>query len=205
MGKFYKVDLSSMKEVERFTDEVVKDIEKKGGIDYLVLSAGGPPLGRWRRSSEVPPLAPSPVIVTLTSRASKGRSRCSVYHGKWCEVQEGTNRWGRFYTTYRLLPWIKQSVVVIGSPGAGAFFDESDPGFEKPDNRKQMTLLRQGRRDCLYLDAIFKVPPPPLSTNHVVDKGRNSQYGIPRSRSIIFSLDSSTQTVSTTRDFTLRW
>jgi len=52
-GKFYKVDLSSMKEVERFTDEVVKDVEKKGGIDYLVLSAGGPPLGRWRRSSEV--------------------------------------------------------------------------------------------------------------------------------------------------------
>ena len=69
-----------------------------------------------------------------------------------------------FYTTYRLLPWIKESVVVIGSPGAGAFFDESDPGFEKPENRKKMTQLRQGRRDCLYLDAIFKVHSytPPL-------------------------------------------
>jgi hypothetical protein len=67
----------------------------------------------------------------------------------------------RFYTTYRLLPVIKESVVVIGSPGAGAFYDESDPGFEKPENKKKMTIIRQGRRDCLYLDSIFKVPPRP--------------------------------------------
>lgn len=46
-GKFYKVDLSSMKDVERFTDEVMKDVKDKG-IDYLVLSAGGPPTGSWR-------------------------------------------------------------------------------------------------------------------------------------------------------------
>ena len=66
----------------------------------------------------------------------------------------------RFYTTYRLLPIIKKSVVVIGSPGLGAFYDDTDPGFEKPENRKKMTLLRQGRRDSLYLDAIFQVPSP---------------------------------------------
>ena len=83
--------------------------------------------------------------------------RCSVYHGTLFWVRTD---W-RFYTTYRLLPWIKESVVVIGSPGSGAFYDESDPGFEKPENRKQMTLLRQGRRDCLYLDAIFKVSENP--------------------------------------------
>ena len=53
LRKFYKVDLSSMKEVERFTDEVIKDVETKGGIDYLILSAGGPPVGRWRPSPEV--------------------------------------------------------------------------------------------------------------------------------------------------------
>ena len=46
-GKFYKVDLSSMKEVERFASEVSKDVEGKG-LDYLILSAGGPPTGRWR-------------------------------------------------------------------------------------------------------------------------------------------------------------
>jgi hypothetical protein len=47
LGKFYKVDLSSMAEVERFTNEVTKDYKDKG-IDYLVLSAGGPPTGNWR-------------------------------------------------------------------------------------------------------------------------------------------------------------
>ena len=47
LGKFYKVDLSSMREVERFTDEVTKDVKDKG-IDYLILSAGGPPTGHWR-------------------------------------------------------------------------------------------------------------------------------------------------------------
>jgi len=63
----------------------------------------------------------------------------------------------RFYATYRLLPVIKESVVVIGSPGHGAFYDETDPGFEKPENRKAMSLIRQGQRDSLFLDAIFKV------------------------------------------------
>jgi len=42
-----------MKDVERFTDEVNKDVQGKG-IDYLVLSAGGPPTGKWRMSPEVP-------------------------------------------------------------------------------------------------------------------------------------------------------
>jgi NAD(P)-dependent dehydrogenase (short-subunit alcohol dehydrogenase family) len=53
LGKFYKVDLSSMKEVERFTDEVAKDVAQRGGIDYLILSAGGPPVGRWRQGPDV--------------------------------------------------------------------------------------------------------------------------------------------------------
>ena len=51
-GKFYKVDLSSMKDVERFTDEVKKDVKDKG-VDYLVLTAGGPPTGHWRKGPEV--------------------------------------------------------------------------------------------------------------------------------------------------------
>jgi hypothetical protein len=108
----------------------------------------------------------------------------------------------RFYTTYRLLPWIKESVVVIGSPGLGAFYDESDPGFEKPENKKQMTQLRQARRDCLYLDAIFKVPSslPPHSADC-----RNSRYEIPKSHSTIFSLGSCTQTISTTKASTPAW
>ena len=63
MGKYYIVDLSSMKEVERFTDEVIKDVEKKGGIDYLILSAGGPPLGKWRPGPEVP--LPTPTELTF--------------------------------------------------------------------------------------------------------------------------------------------
>jgi hypothetical protein len=70
----------------------------------------------------------------------------------------------RFYTTYRLLPVIKESVVVVASPGFGAFYDESDPGFEKPENKKKMNMIRQGRRDALFLDSVFKVPSPlPLS------------------------------------------
>jgi len=93
--------------------------------------------------------------------------------------------------------------VVIGSPGLGAFFDESDPGFEKPENRKQMNVLRQGRRDCLYLDAIFKVPGLPLfnSIQFLVWKlmtvCRNFRCEIQRSRSIIFSLGSCIRIVST--------
>ena len=63
----------------------------------------------------------------------------------------------RFYTTYRLLPLIKETVVVVGGPGFGAFYDETDPGFEKLENRKKLTLIRQARRDSLFLDAIFKV------------------------------------------------
>src|SRR3979411_1806261 len=67
----------------------------------------------------------------------------------------------RFYTTYRLLPVINESVVVVAGPGFGAFYDESDPAFEKPENKKKMTIIRQGRRDTLFLDSIFKVPPFP--------------------------------------------
>jgi NAD(P)-dependent dehydrogenase (short-subunit alcohol dehydrogenase family) len=51
-GKFYKVDLSCMRDVERFTDQVAKDVGSNG-IDYLVLSAGGPPTGHWRGTPEV--------------------------------------------------------------------------------------------------------------------------------------------------------
>jgi hypothetical protein len=87
-------------------------------------------------------------------RGWKRRSLCNVYHGSFDFLEKID---GRFYTTYRLLPAIKESVVVIGSPGYGAFYDETDPGFEKPENRKKMTIIRQGRRDCLYLDSIFKV------------------------------------------------
>ena len=56
IGKFYKVELSSMREVERFTDQVMQDTKGKG-IDYLVLCAGGPPVGSWRGPTyEVHPL-----------------------------------------------------------------------------------------------------------------------------------------------------
>jgi hypothetical protein len=62
---------------------------------------------------------------------------------------------------------IKESVVVVAGPGFGAFYDESDPAFEKPENKKKMTIIRQGRRDTLFLDSIFKVPsfllPSPVS------------------------------------------
>jgi hypothetical protein len=51
-GKFYKVDLSSMKDVERFTDQVTADVKDKG-IDYVILTAGGPPSGHWRGTAEV--------------------------------------------------------------------------------------------------------------------------------------------------------
>jgi len=66
----------------------------------------------------------------------------------------------RFYTTYRLLPYVRESVVVIGSPGWGKFYDEKDPGFETPENRQKMNIINQGRRDSLYLDAIFKASKP---------------------------------------------
>jgi hypothetical protein len=79
----------------------------------------------------------------------------------------------RFYTTYRLLPVLKESVVVIGSPGFGAFYDENDVGFENPENRKKMTLIRQGRRDSLFLDAIFKVPQSFESINNKEFSVRN--------------------------------
>jgi len=52
-SKYYRADLSSMREVERMTDEVIKDVKDKGGIDYLILSAGGPPTGVWKKSPEV--------------------------------------------------------------------------------------------------------------------------------------------------------
>ena len=86
MGKYYIVDLSSMKEVERFTDEVIKDVAPKGGIDYLILSAGGPPLGKWRPGPEVPLPTPADRI-DIWARDLNGRLRCSVYHG-WC-IQGG--------------------------------------------------------------------------------------------------------------------
>jgi hypothetical protein len=87
----------------------------------------------------------------------------------------------RFYTTYRLLPVVKESVVVIASPGLGNFYDETDPGFEKPENRSKMTLIRQGRRDALFLDAIFKVYD---ETTRIITQlnvcVRNFQYEIQR-------------------------
>jgi len=112
----------------------------------------------------------------------------------------------RFYTTYRLLPVIKESVVVIGSPGSGAFYDESDPGFEKPENKKKMTLIRQGRRDCLYLDSIFKVPSPlhpPPQPLYVKLTYRNSLFVIREFHFIIFSLGLYILTVLKIKDLIL--
>jgi hypothetical protein len=51
-SKYYRADLSVMREVERLTDEIIKDVKDKGGIDYLILSAGGPPTGTWKKSPE---------------------------------------------------------------------------------------------------------------------------------------------------------
>ena len=48
-------------------------------------------------------------------------------------------------------------MIVVASPGWGAFYDETDPAFEKPQNKKKMGPIRQGRRDALFLDAVFKV------------------------------------------------
>src|SRR5205814_1984441 len=144
LGKFYKVDLSSMKDVEKFTDEVTKDVEKNG-IDYLILSAGGPPTGMWRRGPEVPSKGNMSLMVGI------GESICCTMSFT-VRPSRSTALTVRFYTTYRLLPVVKASVIVIGSPGFGAFYDESDPGFEKPENKQKMTFIRQGRRDCLYLD-----------------------------------------------------
>lgn len=78
-----------MRDVERFTEEVVRDVEGKGGIDYLVLSAGGPPTGRWRRSVEVYILDPRTYAaldfrcleMMLTIREWKKHLQYNVYHG----------------------------------------------------------------------------------------------------------------------------
>jgi NAD(P)-dependent dehydrogenase (short-subunit alcohol dehydrogenase family) len=55
-GKFYKVDLASMADIQRFTDQVSSDVKSKG-LDYLVLCAGGPPTGRWK--GPTPEVSPS--------------------------------------------------------------------------------------------------------------------------------------------------
>jgi hypothetical protein len=146
-GKFYKVDLSSMRDVERFTDEVTKDVDGRG-IDYLVLTAGGPPTGHWRGTSEVS------IALNIILMTGIGKRVCSAMS---CEVLTFLQVDNRFYSTYRLMPILKESVVVVASPGLGAFYDESDPGFEKPENKKKMTLIRQGRRDALFLDSVYKV------------------------------------------------
>lgn len=92
LGKFYKVDLSSMREVERFTDEVMKDTKGKG-IDYLVLCAGGPPVGSWRGPTyEVPsPDQLTPFLqpgfrecftwIRFNGRGWRNRLQCSVFLG----------------------------------------------------------------------------------------------------------------------------
>ena len=88
---------------------------------------------------------------------------CSVFLGvRLLRRTLGAEADDRFYTTYRLLPVVKESVIVVASPGWGAFYDETDPGFDKHQNRKKMGPIRQGRRDALFLDAVFKVfiPPP---------------------------------------------
>jgi NAD(P)-dependent dehydrogenase (short-subunit alcohol dehydrogenase family) len=66
-GKLYKVDLSSMAEVERFTDQVIRDTKDTGGIDYLILTAGGPPTGHWR--------GPTSEVILLKSKLTKGLER----------------------------------------------------------------------------------------------------------------------------------
>lgn len=68
MGKFYKVNLESMHDIERFTDEVKQDFKDKG-IDYLILSAGGPPSGIWRPGLGVPPFR-DPFCLSLFSSGS---------------------------------------------------------------------------------------------------------------------------------------
>jgi len=96
------------------------------------------------------------------------------------------------------MPIIKESVVVIASPGFGNFFDETDPMFEKPQNRKRMNIIRQGRRDALFLDAIFKV----LSLIQALTS-RNFQYDIPKLHSTIFSPVSLKHMPSKIKDFHL--
>ena len=81
-----------MREVERFTDQVMKDTKGKG-IDYLVLCAGGPPVGSWRGPTyEVPfpnqstPFSQSGFREWFPWTRSNGRDwrnhlQCSVFLG----------------------------------------------------------------------------------------------------------------------------
>jgi NAD(P)-dependent dehydrogenase (short-subunit alcohol dehydrogenase family) len=80
LGKFYKVDLSSMKDVERFTEEVTRDVQGKG-IDYLVLSAGGPPTGKWRTSPEVSTNFCCLSMIPTDDREWKKHLQYNVYQG----------------------------------------------------------------------------------------------------------------------------
>jgi hypothetical protein len=66
-----------MREVERLTDEIIKDVKDKGGIDYLILSAGGPPTGTWKKSPEVPCFLGARIDV----REWRKLLPCSAYHG----------------------------------------------------------------------------------------------------------------------------
>jgi hypothetical protein len=71
-----------MREVERLTDEIIKDVKDKGGIDYLILSAGGPPTGTWKKSPEVSCFSGAGIDV----REWRKLLLCSAYHGmsgKW--------------------------------------------------------------------------------------------------------------------------
>ena len=123
--KFYSVDLSRPKNVASFADQITSDIRSRGGLEHLVLCAGGPPTGRYIETED------------------------------GIEKQFAVQNLSRWYTTYKLLPILKSSVVVVAAPGGGKLADVSDPTFKRPENRSKLGMFASMQRDSFFLDATF--------------------------------------------------
>ena len=123
--KFYSVDLSRPKYVSSFTDQITADTQSRGGLEHLILCAGGPPTGRYLETED------------------------------GIDKEFAVQDLSRWYTTYKLMPTLKSSVVVVAAPGGGKLEDVSDPTFKRPENRSKLGIFASMRRDSFFLDASF--------------------------------------------------
>lgn len=127
MHSFERVDLTSQSDTKRFLESTSGKIEKVGGLDYLFLTAGKPPIAK--------PYLTSDGIEAHFALQCLGRHSATA----------------KFSTIMRK----GGAITAICSPGGGSSVPLDDLEYLKPANKAQYGIIKAGGRDSLFVDSVM--------------------------------------------------
>lgn len=124
---FERVDLTSQSDMKRFIESTTSKLEKSGGLDYLFLTAGKPPIAK-----------PS---ITKDGIEAHFALQCLGRYSAATKFASIMNEGG--------------AIVAICAPGGGSSAPLDDLQYVKPENKSKYGLIAAAGRDSLYVDSVL--------------------------------------------------